>query len=297
MRNLYRAIGGDPQTDAHTLQEKISKVENPDVRADCDAVLGNARRRKVYDAVWTAMTDIGTLRSSLGRHHGSYFPSAFLMSAPQMRGIDDFIDSGRFHEKRHRPIKKQGKGRIILKIFKYGLATIGLMFLLLPILLELLGKNVGRAPAPTAATAPSPARQVAPDFPPQAFPESGRINTYLPGMAGKLNAPFEIKTFAGSNYLLKMEDWGTGEDMFTVFVRGGETIEVKVPVGKYRVKYASGQTWYGHSELFGPGTSYSKANSPFEFRKTPDGYSGYTITLYKVRHGNLRTSDIRASDF
>ena len=77
----------------------------------------------------------------------------------------------------------------------------------------------------------------------------------------------------------------------------GEHFTVKVPLGQFTIKYASGDTWYGYNYFFGPETVYNKANSSFTFARESDGYSGYTITLYKVRNGNLKTQAISAHDF
>ena len=74
-------------------------------------------------------------------------------------------------------------------------------------------------------------------------------------------------------------------------------MKLKVPVGTFVVKYAAGDKWYGHWHLFGPTTSYTKAEGTFSFRYNGDQLSGYTITLYKVRSGNLRTSRIRPNEF
>jgi hypothetical protein len=54
----------------------------------------------------------------------------------------------------------------------------------------------------------------------------------------------------------------------TVFVRGGETVETRAPLGKFIVKYASGDTWYGYDHLFGPDTTYTKADETFIFSRT-----------------------------
>jgi hypothetical protein len=82
-----------------------------------------------------------------------------------------------------------------------------------------------------------------------------------------------------------------------IFVRGGDTVQVEVPLGTYVVKYASGTTWYGYDYRFGPETDYSKAESKFDFRN--DGYqiSGYTITLYRVAGGNLHTRGLSPAEF
>ncbi|MDD9823647.1 MAG: hypothetical protein OXU43_00440 [Gammaproteobacteria bacterium] len=109
-------------------------------------------------------------------------------------------------------------------------------------------------------------------------------------------APFEIKTSAGSNYLIKLENI-SGMKVMDIFVRGGDTIEVSVPLGSYIVKYAVGNTWYGYEHYFGPDTNYNKADEIFHFRQEGNQISGYTITLYPVLSGNLRTSRIKASQF
>ncbi len=83
-----------------------------------------------------------------------------------------------------------------------------------------------------------------------------------------LAAPFEIKSQTGENYLVKLVDANTGQDVMTVFVRGGETVETRAPLGSFHVKYASGDTWYGYEHLFGPETTYTKADETFAFSRS-----------------------------
>ncbi len=110
-------------------------------------------------------------------------------------------------------------------------------------------------------------------------------------------APLEIKTSSGGYYFIKLVNATTGQDAVELFIHGGRTIEIDMPLGSYIMKYASGQTWYGREHFFGPNTSYSKASSSFHFTKDYSGYSGYTVTLYKVTNGNLQTKSISASQF
>jgi hypothetical protein len=110
-------------------------------------------------------------------------------------------------------------------------------------------------------------------------------------------APFEVKSSAGTNYFVKMYDVDRGKDVVTFFVRGGETVAVKVPLGTYKVKYAAGDKWYGRKDLFGPDTSYNQAGTTFYFHIEGKQISGYTITLYKVPNGNLPIHGITASEF
>ena len=83
----------------------------------------------------------------------------------------------------------------------------------------------------------------------------------------------------------------------TVFVRKGMTAEIDVPLGLYELRYALGDEWYGYDHLFGPKTSYSKADTLFDFRDTGTQLTGYTVTLYKVPRGNLHTSTIGVDQF
>lgn len=114
---------------------------------------------------------------------------------------------------------------------------------------------------------------------------------------GPCVAPFQIKASYGNHYLLKLVRINPDEDVLDVFVRSGTTVEIKVPMGEYEVRYASGETWYGYDRLFGPETSYSKADTTFAFLFNGDQIRGYTVTLYKVANGNLRTSKINPNSF
>lgn len=127
----------------------------------------------------------------------------------------------------------------------------------------------------------------------QELPRSGLYSYY--GSSRRI-APLQIKTSAGCNYFVKAVPRGKDAPV-CIFVRGGTTVEVDVPLGDYTIKYACGDEWYGEDLLFGSKTSYSKADSTFSFRRTYDGVSGYTLTLYKVQYGNLHTSKIDASSF
>jgi hypothetical protein len=112
-------------------------------------------------------------------------------------------------------------------------------------------------------------------------------------------APFEIRAAAGSHYLVKLVRVDTNAAALTVFVHGGKTVSIEVPLGRYEVRYASGTVWRGHEWLFGPEpeTVYSKADRVFDFHVSGTQVNGYTITLYAVPNGNLHTSKINALEF
>ena len=128
----------------------------------------------------------------------------------------------------------------------------------------------------------------------QQLPASGSVNSYT--SADRI-APFEIKAAQGNNYFVKLVNAYSEETVLTVFVRGGTTVNIDVPLGTYKVKYASGSTWYGENYLFGTYTSYSKTDKMFDFKIVGNQVSGFSMTLYTVANGNLHMSKIPKSDF
>jgi hypothetical protein len=141
---------------------------------------------------------------------------------------------------------------------------------------------------------PSPPQRPVFTEPEQALPPHGKITRYS---NGEPVAPLEIRSSRGSNYVVKLSDYYSGRAVLSVFVHGGSTANLDVPLGTYSIKYASGEHWYGPTHLFGPDTAYSKADSSFDFRVTGNQVSGYTLTLYKVVDGNLQTTAISPNEF
>jgi hypothetical protein len=141
---------------------------------------------------------------------------------------------------------------------------------------------------------PRKAAPVLPSYPEQSLPYNGAVQKFT---TSELIAPLEIRGGSGSNYLVKLVNAYTKDPIMTIFVHSGSTATVDVPLGNYEFRYASGEKWYGYKYLFGPNTSYSKADKTFDFIDTGSQISGYTITLYKVSNGNLRTSRIEATQF
>lgn len=110
--------------------------------------------------------------------------------------------------------------------------------------------------------------------------------------------PFKISTNEdGPSWLIKLSNYDSNLPVMTIFVRAGETVEVKVPLGSYKVKFASGERWYGRTNLFGPDTDYSMIEHPLGFRIDGDRLVGHALSLTAVPSGNLRRKEIAAADF
>jgi hypothetical protein len=109
--------------------------------------------------------------------------------------------------------------------------------------------------------------------------------------------PFKVNTPTGGNYLLKLVDVVSDVPVMAIFVRGGETVEVEVPAGTYRLKVASGDNWYGDAIRFGPHTSYSVMDQLMTFSVEGRELLGNQITLVSVANGNMHRQPIDASQF
>lgn len=103
----------------------------------------------------------------------------------------------------------------------------------------------------------------------------------------------KINTSKDASYVVKIVDPYNGEVIMMFYLPAGISQEIDVPSGTFEIRYTSGTEWFGDDEMFGDKGTYAKADQTFCFS---DG-SGYELTLYRVRNGNLHTSKIRKEDF
>jgi hypothetical protein len=113
----------------------------------------------------------------------------------------------------------------------------------------------------------------------------------------KLKAPLDIVAEPGANYFVKLVAPGSRTPVLTAFIRDGEKLSIKVPLGTYDLHIASGKEWYGIKYLFGPETSLSEAEQDFSFEDTGSSYAGYTVELTPQLNGNLRVQNVDAADW
>ena len=79
--------------------------------------------------------------------------------------------------------------------------------------------------------------------------------------------PLAIDSYAGTNHFVRLSDAATGRTAMTFFVHGGEPLKIQVPLGDYRLRFASGTKWYGLQHYFGPqDTAYTTVANPLHFR-------------------------------
>lgn len=111
-------------------------------------------------------------------------------------------------------------------------------------------------------------------------------------------APLKVMTKASDgNYVMKIVDWYSGEFVATYFIKSGGTLSIEVPLGVYKLKFASGEKWYGLKHLFGPTTVYSYVPDKLVFRISGDHAEGHRIELIPQVGGNLETRHMRPDEW
>jgi hypothetical protein len=160
-----------------------------------------------------------------------------------------------------------------------------------------LGNLVARAPGSTSRqNAPAASSNLQPVPPPP-------TSTLDFGQKRRAIAPLSIETEAGTNYLLKFIDVANSRDQKLIFVRGGERYATKMPLGSYYIRAASGTTWYGKKDFFGPFTSFFRfknidgSQQVFAFTQRGNTINGLTIIMKTVVQGNLQQESISRDEF
>ena len=111
-------------------------------------------------------------------------------------------------------------------------------------------------------------------------------------------APLTIRTRDdGRHYYLKLIDDRDASTTMTAFIPSGSEFTEHVPVGKYRVKYAVGQNWYGTRWLFGPKTVFKNLEQVLDFKVNDNQISGYQLDLYLQPVGLISSPKDYAFDF
>jgi hypothetical protein len=303
MRNLYGHLGLRSNASEADIRAAIGRCTDNELRADAQAVLLNPQVRRVYDQAHTAVSNVGFIRHNLSLRTTPNWNSQadanfrFNQAAqPRLSLLRSRLGSRQTAKHAQTPTNPA----VVLLTVVGGLVLFGVLLSQCDSTTKPKQAFKHEVPIPTptptpATPTPTPVPTPTPFAEPVVpFPQSGTIR--IAGNAEGV-APFEILSPKGENYYIKMVDAITGENKVVIFVRGGQPTEVMVPVGTYEIRYASGTTWYGESYLFGPDTAYTKTDEDFDFRRTPNGYSGYTVTLYKVERGNLSTSPLQPEDF
>jgi len=102
-------------------------------------------------------------------------------------------------------------------------------------------------------------------------------------------------TSSNQNYFIELLDWNSNGVVTTAFVRIGEMVEIRLPLGTYKLRYTAGDRWYGEQQLFGSGVKYEMTerfspDTAAKFAFTKEGTGG-DVGFYCL-NGNLSRKQI-----
>lgn len=158
-------------------------------------------------------------------------------------------------------------------------------------------KGTGQPPkatsTPTAAKASAVPATVRPSMP---MPRNGDAIKYT---YKTHEAPFEVVTPSGDDYyyVVLSESANTRLKVISVLVHPGKKVKIDVPLGSYKMFYATGEKWYGRTALFGEETDYYKVDDVLRFYVDGDRIMGHTIELINQIGGNLETMGVNEDEF
>ena len=85
------------------------------------------------------------------------------------------------------------------------------------------------------------------------------------------------------------------------YVRAGETVEVNVKNGKYKVQYTSGDYWFNDTVGFGANAVYKEVSRDYNYDSWREGsyvyYYNFDLTLYDANSGDFVASPITGEKF
>ena len=81
------------------------------------------------------------------------------------------------------------------------------------------------------------------------------------------------------------------------YLKGGQQVKINIPVGVYKLYYATGNKFYGTELLFGDNTRFYASDELLSFYTDSQYYNGHTITLKTIANGNFDTDPIPENQF
>lgn len=162
-------------------------------------------------------------------------------------------------------------------------------------------------PTPTAVVStPKPTVRVVPA---QVMPANGTMfknPTYVKLCPFSVSVRGSLGYYVYLEYLYPSESYNSRhlegkpqdpvEDI-AFFVRPGCTVEMDVPVGVYKLYYATGEEWFGKNKLFGEDTVYNTSYELLEFYTDYTSANGVSLELWAQTGGNFDTVEIDEATF
>jgi hypothetical protein len=135
------------------------------------------------------------------------------------------------------------------------------------------------------------------NYPSAELPANATISKNWKASKKELLAPFKIITRGNRNYFIKLLEEKTSKQMLTIFIRAGESASVDIPLGRYKIRYATGFDWHGEQYLFGVDGLYKEISQISDFRIEKNKAIGEVLEFDADVNSNLVSKLISNKDF
>lgn len=167
------------------------------------------------------------------------------------------------------------------------------------------------SPTPVATPKPTPAPTPIPTPTPKPVPISNGMILKKPTYESL--CPFSVSVRGNDGYYIylkyqyapltstekreKMSGYKNDVSDVAFYIAPGQTVEIDVPIGVYRLYYACGETWYGTAFLFGENTKRYTSDDYLSFYADKEYYNGVTLELWLQNNGNFDTESVSEANF
>lgn len=121
------------------------------------------------------------------------------------------------------------------------------------------------------------------------FPLTGHVRWFIapssdPGSLAPLSitGARDVRT----NVIVRLDNWDTRAPVAIIPIRGGETANIQIPLGRYRLVYSADTEWNGDAKMLG---NVQEAIEPLEFYRTGTQVIGQNVDLNGRLNGNMKT--------
>lgn len=119
----------------------------------------------------------------------------------------------------------------------------------------------------------------------QTTPKNGEVYRNPAYSSKKCSLTISTAADGYDNYLKFYTD--NDELVATVFIASGQKARIKLPVGTYKIKAATGMDWFGAEEMFGDEGFYQLLTFGNDVTTTFKSNYTYTLSLRSVKDGNV----------
>jgi hypothetical protein len=122
------------------------------------------------------------------------------------------------------------------------------------------------------------------------LPRTGGIKTNFFGADATL---LIVPGDKSMHLFVKLEKAKSGKLVASMFIRAGDSFEMSLPPGKYKIKIARGTTWFGESTAFGADGIYSAIRSTYQIKP----FTRHRIQLEPSPNGTLQADNLKLDQF